>query len=760
MPNNNPLPAAGVSDLLLRIGCAAHAAAVQVDRALRGSNRRFLRTLIVAATLTLGVSPAGAASFAYVTNAFAPSVSVIDTATNQVAATIAFPVWSVPFAAAITPDLKKVYVTSLDATSTCGTNSVFVIDTASNTIGANPIAVGCGPTGIAVTPDGTRAYVANQYDSTVSVIDAATDTVSATVTLPYGSALANVAISPDGQRAYVTAVAANSVFVIDTSSNTVLGTPIGVGTSPGGIAVSPDGRQVFVASNGALGTVSVIDAAAGTVVTTIAPFSYPAAIAFTPDGVLAYVTNGGINNGVFTVSVVDTASSTIVGNPITVDSFPNSIAITFDGKQAYVGNEGSSTVSVIDIAGNTVIATVSGMNSPRGVAARPIPPGIPVPNVVGATQAAAATAVTGAGLASGTVTQQASSTVVPGSVISQNPAAGVLVGANALVALVVSSGVAVPNVTGQTQAAATSAITVAALVIGTVTQQSSSTVSAGSVISQSPTAGTNVAGGSAVNLVVSSGPSGGGGGGGGGAVDVWTLLGLAGIGFMRRRNSSPATDGVVAGGMTGVRADHREACRCAVESADEVANNAEPESRHAGRRTRARCATCSHSIQWLRTGHENFAVKCVLAFSLLGVVLSGCAMQAAQQEVTDDCKGQGKKPFLVDVHQSGVPLITAETARIKYVCLGQNDVTHLPSRFGADAVTVSGASGVGIASVTPGSVAEKAGLKPNDFVYNFAGSLIAHVPDLVTAIDKRAPGDEAEIKIRRNGQYVSVTARF
>jgi RHS repeat-associated protein len=75
--------------------------------------------------------------------------------------------------------------------------------------------------------------------------------------------------------------------------------------------------------------------------------------------------------------------------------------------------------------------------------------------------------------------------------------------------LVVSSGppqVAVPNVVGQTQAAATTAITGAGLVVGTVTQQSSNTVAAGNVISESPTAGTLVNVGSAVNLVVSSGP--------------------------------------------------------------------------------------------------------------------------------------------------------------------------------------------------------------------------------------------------------------
>jgi len=77
------------------------------------------------------------------------------------------------------------------------------------------------------------------------------------------------------------------------------------------------------------------------------------------------------------------------------------------------------------------------------------------------------------------------------------------------VTLVVSSGpapVSVPNVVGDTQAAASAALTGAGLTVGTVTPQASGTVAAGKVISESPAAATSVAKGSAVALVVSSGP--------------------------------------------------------------------------------------------------------------------------------------------------------------------------------------------------------------------------------------------------------------
>ena len=80
--------------------------------------------------------------------------------------------------------------------------------------------------------------------------------------------------------------------------------------------------------------------------------------------------------------------------------------------------------------------------------------------------------------------------------------------AGSAVDLVVSSGpatVAVPAVAGLSQADAETAITDAGLIVGNVTMQSSTTVPAGDVISQNPTAGTTVAPNSAVDLVVSSG---------------------------------------------------------------------------------------------------------------------------------------------------------------------------------------------------------------------------------------------------------------
>jgi len=55
--------------------------------------------------------------------------------------------------------------------------------------------VGSGPIGVAVNPAGTKAYVANSDYNTVSVIDTATNTVTATVNV--GSSPYGVSVTPD-----------------------------------------------------------------------------------------------------------------------------------------------------------------------------------------------------------------------------------------------------------------------------------------------------------------------------------------------------------------------------------------------------------------------------------------------------------------------------------------------------------------------------------------------------------------------------------
>ena len=70
------------------------------------------------------------------------------------------------------------------------------------------------PDGVAITPNGDYAYVANYYNNTVSVISTSTNTVVKTITV--GTAPDGVAITPNGNYAYVTNYNSGTLSVIRT----------------------------------------------------------------------------------------------------------------------------------------------------------------------------------------------------------------------------------------------------------------------------------------------------------------------------------------------------------------------------------------------------------------------------------------------------------------------------------------------------------------------------------------------------------------
>jgi YVTN family beta-propeller protein len=100
-------------------------------------------------------------------------------------------------------------------------NSVSVIDTVSNAVTAT-INVGGFPFGVAASPDGSKVYVTNEFDGTVSVIDATTNAVTATINV--GQLPCGVATNSDGSKVYVANSSDNTVSVIITRTNKVTAT--------------------------------------------------------------------------------------------------------------------------------------------------------------------------------------------------------------------------------------------------------------------------------------------------------------------------------------------------------------------------------------------------------------------------------------------------------------------------------------------------------------------------------------------------------
>ena len=132
---------------------------------------------------------------------------------------------------------------------------------------------------------------------------------------------------------------------------------------------------------------------------------------------------------------------------------------------------------------------------------------VDVPNVVGKTQAQATSLLTNAGFTP-QVVQQPDDTIKAGEVISQSPAAGGQADKGSTVIITVSSGVAqvsVPSVAGDDLAGASATLGAAGFKVTSI-QQSSTTVAAGTVINTNPAAGTQMAKGSTVQVIVSSGP--------------------------------------------------------------------------------------------------------------------------------------------------------------------------------------------------------------------------------------------------------------
>jgi YVTN family beta-propeller protein len=162
------------------------------------------------------------APFAYVTNNGSGSVSVIDTATNAVVATPS--VDGAPLRIAVTPDGTRAYIASRG-----DDGIVSVLDTATNTVAQTiPAVTDFFIAGVAITPDGKRAYLASSgNDHTVKVLETATNTVAATI--PMENSI-DIAITPDGKHAYVTNF--EGVSVIDTATNKVETTiQVGKGSS-------------------------------------------------------------------------------------------------------------------------------------------------------------------------------------------------------------------------------------------------------------------------------------------------------------------------------------------------------------------------------------------------------------------------------------------------------------------------------------------------------------------------------------------------
>jgi len=235
-----------------------------------------LTTEIPVGTTPVGLVGTPDGTHLYVANKGAGTVSVIDTGSNAVIATI-----PVGGGAGSAPSYLAINSTGTNAFSVnTGANNVSIIDTTMNTEIA-AVAVGMSPDFAYFDAANNRLWVTNAGNNSVSVINTDVNspgykTVIATVLLPgcsFGplAAIVNpepITVLADGSRAYVANSGCGTVSVISALSNAVTKT-IPVGTTPVAIVASPDSSKVYTANNGS-SNISIIQTSNDTVTNTVA----------------------------------------------------------------------------------------------------------------------------------------------------------------------------------------------------------------------------------------------------------------------------------------------------------------------------------------------------------------------------------------------------------------------------------------------------------------------------------------------------------
>ena len=283
------------------------------------------------------------------------AVAVLDTATNRVLTKIPIPTG--PHGLVVTPDGRTVYASS------DGDSKVSVIDTATDKV-TNTIEVGKMPHGLAITPNGKQVLVSVFGASTVAFIDTASNQIMGQVPVPNPH---NIAISPDGSTAYVAAQVPNALglTVIDVNKRTQTAN-VPLAKTPRALNFSPDGKLLYFTLAG-VDSVQVLDPTSNKILTQIPVGASPHHPLFTKDGKEALI----VSQGPGELDVVNPATNAVAAT-VKVGMMPHWIALTPNGQTAYVTNEASNDVSVVDLTTNQVTATIPVGNAPRKIVVQPV----------------------------------------------------------------------------------------------------------------------------------------------------------------------------------------------------------------------------------------------------------------------------------------------------------------------------------------------------------------------------------------------------
>lgn len=332
--------------------------------------------LVILAGCAKQEAPKAAGYRIYVTNERSGDLSIIDSATHEVVATV--PLGKRPRGIHASPDGKFIYV-ALSGSPIAGPgvdeSTLPPADKAADGIGVYDVAQGklvkmiksgSDPEEFAISADGKVLFVSNEDVAGISVLDLATEKIVAT--LPTGEEPEGVELSPDGKFVYATSEDAGTIYKIDTATRTVLNS-LKVGRRPRTIAWTPDGKRVWVNAEND-GTVVLVDVEKNAIIETILlgepGVVKPMAVLLSKDATKLYVSTGRGKK----LFVLDTATRK-VETSFEVGQRPWGIALSPDGKTLYSANGPSNDLSVVDLVSKTVTKKVKLTGSPWGAIVLP-----------------------------------------------------------------------------------------------------------------------------------------------------------------------------------------------------------------------------------------------------------------------------------------------------------------------------------------------------------------------------------------------------
>ncbi len=336
------------------------------------------RALVALLVLMIPFASPAAGGTLIVANKSEATVSLVDTGSGEVVATL--PTGEGPHEVAVSPDGKTALVANYGTRGAPG-SSLTVIDLPGQRV-ARTIDLGehRRPHGLAFLPGGRQAAVTAEGSRALLVVDVEAGKVDAAIAT--GAEVSHmVALSPGGDRAYVANIGSGSATVIDLAGRAKVA-DVATGEGAEGIAVTP--HAVWV-TNREADTVTLIDPESLKVIATVPSPGFPIRAEATPDGKHVLVTNAEANE----LTVIDAAERKAVrrveldlaagetegrlfGDQFGGSSVPVGIEIAPDGKTAWIAHSNADAVQVLDLETWKPTGVLRAGKEPDGMAYSPL----------------------------------------------------------------------------------------------------------------------------------------------------------------------------------------------------------------------------------------------------------------------------------------------------------------------------------------------------------------------------------------------------